>query len=59
MKLALDPQMFYSSSSVSSCPTSWPLGYDWMELSPKADFVRSSSTRESTMRASRLKKIGI
>ncbi len=40
MKLALDPQMFYSSSSVYQLPDIVAsLGYDWMELSPKADFV--------------------
>ena len=40
MKLALDPQMFYSSSSVYELPDIVAsLGYDWMELSPKADFV--------------------
>ena len=40
MKLALDPQMFYSSSSVFELPDIVAsLGYDWMELSPKADFV--------------------
>ncbi len=40
MKLALDPQMFYSSSSVYELPDIVAsLGYDWIELSPKADFV--------------------
>ena len=40
VKLALDPQMFYSSSSVYELPDIVAsLGYDWMELSPKADFV--------------------
>ena len=40
MRLALDPQMFYSSSSVYELPDIVAsLGYDWMELSPKADFV--------------------
>jgi myo-inositol catabolism protein IolH len=40
VKLALDPQMFYSSSSVHELPDIVAsLGYDWMELSPKADFV--------------------
>ena len=40
MKLALDPQMFYASSSVYELPDIVAsLGYDWMELSPKADFV--------------------
>jgi myo-inositol catabolism protein IolH len=40
VKLALDPQMFFSSSSVYELPDIVAsLGYDWMELSPKADFV--------------------
>ena len=40
MKLALDPQMFYSTSSVLELPDIVAgLGYDWMELSPKEDFV--------------------
>ena len=40
LKLALDPQMFYSGSSVYELPDIVAsLGYDWMELSPKADFV--------------------
>ena len=40
VKLALDPQMFYSTSSVYELPDIVAsLGYDWMELSPKADFV--------------------
>jgi len=40
MKLALDPQMFYSSSSIYELPDIVAgLGYQWMELSPKADFV--------------------
>ena len=40
VKLALDAQMFYSSSSVYELPDIVAsLGYDWMELSPKADFV--------------------
>ena len=40
MKLALDPQMFYSTSSVLELPDIVAgLGYDWMELSPKADFI--------------------
>ena len=40
MKLALDPQMFYSTSSVFALPDIVArCGYDWMELSPKADFV--------------------
>jgi myo-inositol catabolism protein IolH len=40
VKLALDPQMFYSTASVLELPDIVAsLGYDWMELSPKADFV--------------------
>ena len=40
MKLALDPQMFFSTSSVYELPDIVArLGYDWMELSPKADFI--------------------
>jgi myo-inositol catabolism protein IolH len=40
VKLALDPQMFFSSSSVYELPDIVAsIGYDWMELSPKADFV--------------------
>jgi myo-inositol catabolism protein IolH len=40
MKLALDSQMFYSSSSVYELPDIVArCGYDWMELSPKADFI--------------------
>ena len=40
MKLALDPQMFYSSHPVFELPDiAASLGYDWMELSPKADFI--------------------
>ena len=40
MKLALDPQMFYSTSSVLDLPDIVAsLGYDWMELSPKEDFI--------------------
>ena len=40
MKLALDPQMFYAASSVYELPDIVAsLGYDWMELSPKADFI--------------------
>ena len=37
MKLALDPQMFFATSSVYELPDIVAsLGYDWMELSPKA-----------------------
>jgi myo-inositol catabolism protein IolH len=40
VKLALDPQMFYSGHSVFELPDIVAsLGYDWMELSPKADFI--------------------
>jgi myo-inositol catabolism protein IolH len=40
VKLALDPQMFYATHSVYELPDIVAgLGYDWMELSPKADFV--------------------
>lgn len=40
MKLALDPQMFYAAHSVLDLPDIVArLGYRWMELSPKADFV--------------------
>ena len=40
MKLALDPQMFFGTHSVWELPDVVArLGYDWMELSPKADFV--------------------
>jgi myo-inositol catabolism protein IolH len=40
VKLALDPQMFYATSSVYELPDIVArMGYDWMELSPKADFI--------------------
>ena len=40
MKLALDPQMFFGTHTVWQLPDVVAgLGYDWMELSPKADFV--------------------
>jgi myo-inositol catabolism protein IolH len=40
VKLALDPQMFYSTNSVYQLPDVVAgLGYDWMELSPKDDFI--------------------
>ena len=40
MKLALDPQMFFSTSTVWELPDIVAgLGYHWMELSPKADFI--------------------
>ena len=40
MKLALDPQMYFSTSTVYELPDHVArLGYEWMELSPKADLV--------------------
>ncbi|BAK35839.1 putative inositol catabolism protein IolH [Microlunatus phosphovorus NM-1] len=40
MKLALDPQMYYSTSTVYELPDHVArMGYEWMEISPKADFV--------------------
>ncbi|MEN3300870.1 sugar phosphate isomerase/epimerase [Pseudonocardia sp.] len=40
MKLALDPQMFYATHSVLELPDVVArMGYEYMELSPKADFV--------------------
>ncbi len=40
VKLALDPQMYYSTSTVYELADHVArLGYEWMELSPKADFV--------------------
>jgi myo-inositol catabolism protein IolH len=40
MKLALDPQMYFSTNSVFELPDIVAgLGYDWMELSPKGDFI--------------------
>jgi len=40
VKLALDPQMFFGTHSVYQLPDIVAsLGYDWMELSPKDDFV--------------------
>ena len=57
-KLALDAQMFYSSSSVYELPDIVAsLGYDWMELSPRRTLFRSTSTRESTTPGQRLKKL--
>ena len=39
MRLALDPQMFYATSSVYVLPDIVAhCGYDWMDLSPNADF---------------------
>ena len=57
VKLALDPQMF-STSSVHELPDIVAgLGYEWMELSPKADFTRSSGTQDRRRRGGKLKKI--
>ena len=40
MRLALDPQMFYATSSVFALPdVAADLGYSWIELSPKDDFI--------------------
>ena len=40
VKLALDPQMFYSSHPVFELPDiAASLGYDWMVVSSKADFI--------------------
>ncbi len=40
MKLALDPQMFFATHTVWELPdVVASLGYSWMELSPKADFI--------------------
>jgi myo-inositol catabolism protein IolH len=40
VKLALDPQMFYATRTVHELPDIVArMGYDWMELSPKADFI--------------------
>jgi myo-inositol catabolism protein IolH len=40
MKLALDPQMFYATHPVLELPDVVArMGYSWMELSPKADFI--------------------
>ena len=40
MKLALDPQMFFATSTVWELPDIVAsLGYEHMELSPKADFI--------------------
>ncbi len=40
MKLALDPQMYFADHSVWELPDIVArLGYQWMELSPKSDFV--------------------
>jgi len=40
VKLALDPQMFFATSSVFELPdVAASLGYAWIELSPKDDFI--------------------
>ncbi|MBC3193050.1 sugar phosphate isomerase/epimerase [Pseudonocardia sp. C8] len=40
MKLALDPQMFYATHSVLELPDVVArMGYAWMEISPKDDFI--------------------
>jgi myo-inositol catabolism protein IolH len=40
VKLALDPQMFFATSSVFELPdVAAGLGYAWIELSPKDDFI--------------------
>jgi myo-inositol catabolism protein IolH len=40
VKLALDPQMFFATSSVFELPDiAAGLGYAWIELSPKDDFI--------------------
>jgi myo-inositol catabolism protein IolH len=40
MKLALDPQMFFATHSVWELPDVVArAGYQWMELSPKGDFI--------------------
>lgn len=40
MRLALDPQMFFATSSVFELPdVAASLGYAWIELSPKDDFI--------------------
>jgi myo-inositol catabolism protein IolH len=40
MKLALDPQMYYATSTVYELPDHVArLGYEWTELSPKADLM--------------------
>ena len=40
MKLALDPQMFFATHRVWELPdVVASLGYSWLELSPKPDFV--------------------
>jgi myo-inositol catabolism protein IolH len=40
VRLALDPQMFYATASVFELPdVAAGLGYSWIELSPKDDFI--------------------
>jgi myo-inositol catabolism protein IolH len=40
VRLALDPQMFFGSASVHELPDiAARLGYSWIELSPKDDFI--------------------
>jgi myo-inositol catabolism protein IolH len=40
LRLALDPQMFYATHSALELPDVVAgLGYNWMELSPKEDFI--------------------
>ncbi len=40
MRLALDPQMFFAEASVFELPDiAAGLGYSWIELSPKDDFI--------------------
>jgi myo-inositol catabolism protein IolH len=57
MRLALDPQMFYATHSVLELPDVVAgLGYDWMEISPKEDFVpffRHPRADDATVKALR------
>ncbi len=57
MKLALDPQMFYATHSILELPdVVASLGYDWMEISPKDDFVpffRHPRADDATVKALR------
>ena len=59
MKLALDPQMFFATHSVWELPdVVASLGYSWMELSPKADFIPFfKHPRVDDAGVSRLKKV--
>ena len=44
MKLALDPQMFYATHPVHELPDVVArMGYTFMELSPKADYITGAS----------------